>query len=43
MMHYRCGLPALAGIGLWRSMAARLTGGQEVAGSNPASPTGEGT
>jgi hypothetical protein len=25
--------------GLWRSMAARLTGGQEVAGSNPASPT----
>ena len=25
--------------GLWRSLAARLTGGQEVAGSNPASPT----
>ena len=25
--------------GLWRSEAARLTGGQEVAGSNPASPT----
>ncbi len=31
------------GIGLWRSMAARLTGGQEVAGSNPASPTTEAT
>ena len=27
--------------GLWRSLAARLTGGQEVAGSNPASPTNE--
>jgi hypothetical protein len=25
--------------GLWRSMAARVTGGHEVAGSNPASPT----
>ena len=25
--------------GLWRSLVARLTGGQEVAGSNPASPT----
>src|SRR5690606_2282877 len=26
-------------IGLWRSLVARLTGGQEVVGSNPASPT----
>mgnify|MGYP006877029458 FL=1 len=25
--------------GLWRSLVARLTGGQEVVGSNPASPT----
>ncbi len=25
--------------GLWRSLVARLTGGQEVAGSSPASPT----
>ena len=40
-MDYRCGLPVSIGIGLWRSMAARLTGGQEVAGSNPASPTRE--
>lgn len=28
-----------AGYGLWRSLVARLTGGQEVVGSNPASPT----
>ena len=27
--------------GLWRSLVARLTGGQEVVGSNPASPTKE--
>ena len=26
--------------GLWRSLAAHLTGGQGVAGSNPANPTG---
>ena len=26
-------------VGEWRSLAAHLTGGQEVAGSNPASPT----
>ncbi len=38
-MGYRCRLSAKADIGLWRSLAARLTGGQEVAGSNPASPT----
>ena len=31
-----------SGNGLWRSLVARLTGGQEVAGSNPASPTGGG-
>ena len=40
----RRGLPNNAGYyhgcGLWRSLVARLTGGQEVAGSNPASPTG---
>src|SRR5690606_22934231 len=29
-------------IGLWRSLVARLTGGQEVVGSNPASPTPHG-
>src|SRR5689334_14778789 len=28
-----------AGIGLWRSLVAHLTGGQGVAGSNPVSPT----
>ena len=27
--------------GLWRSLAARLTGGQEVAGSNPGQPDPE--
>ena len=27
-------------IGTWRSLVARLTGGQEVAGSNPVVPTG---
>ena len=26
--------------GTWRSLVARLTGGQEVAGSNPVVPTG---
>ena|GEM_PF-4895394 len=25
--------------GAWRSLVARLTGGQEVAGSNPVAPT----
>ena len=30
---------ATAGIGLWRSLVAHLTGGQGVAGSNPVSPT----
>ena len=29
--------------GLWRSLVARLTGGQEVVGSNPASPTAAGS
>jgi len=30
--------------GIWRSLVARLTGGQEVVGSNPAIPMdGEGT
>ena len=28
--------------GPWRSLVARLTGGQEVAGSNPAGPTSGG-
>ena len=28
-----------AGAGTWRSLAARLTGGQKVAGSNPVVPT----
>lgn len=32
---------SLAPNGLWRSLVARLSGGQEVAGSNPASPTTE--
>src|SRR5699024_11691028 len=27
------------GDGLWRSLVARFTGGEEVVGSNPASPT----
>jgi hypothetical protein len=31
--------PVAAGIGLWRSLVAHLTGGQGVAGSNPVSPT----
>ncbi len=26
-------------IGIWRSLVARLTGGQKVVGSNPAIPT----
>src|SRR6187401_2752017 len=29
----------LAGIGMWRSLVAHLTGGQGVAGSNPVIPT----
>ena len=27
--------------GLWRSLVARLSGGQKVAGSNPVSPTSQ--
>src|SRR5690606_22523336 len=38
----RCGgtEATLASPGPWRSLVARLTGGQEVVGSNPAGPTG---
>ena len=35
-------LAGSAGIGLWRSLVAHLTGGQGVAGSNPVSPTKSG-
>lgn len=32
--------PRLSGFGIWRRLVARLTGGEEVVGSNPAIPTG---